>query len=310
AAIAGETRAEQNGRRRDQETRAEQPNSRQDAARIRKLQSRECWPRGNEGGLETDDRIEDGLERLRRHHGACFALRSARTALTSSSIRVSTSSSVMPLCRKLSCRGPTTSASEGSGSSFLSNSTMTAERSISRCCRFSRSEIGRMGPIMPIETICSGCGSRMPDCELVWAEQLPHPDPQPLACLRVTAFQASLARYPAAARTMPRAARSCQPNSMSGSPSDSEPASDLIGDKRSDVCQHRHVAEREGRPGPSSGLAADDGQGRDALGTKGEKDHDRQGDGDVEQRAARVGPGGRLERCAQPLRTFRLVHLL
>src|SRR5208337_4078448 len=111
-----------------------------DPARIRKLQSRECWPRGVEGGLEIDDRIEDGLERLRRHHGACLALRSARTALTSSSSRVSTSSSVMPLCRKLSCRGPTTSASEGSGRSFLSDSTITAERSIFRCCRFSRSE--------------------------------------------------------------------------------------------------------------------------------------------------------------------------
>src|SRR5208337_1072811 len=233
-----------------------------------------------------DDRIKDGLERLRRHHGACLAPRSARTALTSSSIRVSTSFSVMPLCRKFSCRGPTTSASEGSGNSF------------------------RMGPIMPIETICSGFGSRMPDCELVWAEQFPHPDPQPLPRLRVTAFQASLAMYPAAARTMPSAARSCQPNSISGSPSDSYPAPDLIRDKRAEIGQHCHVAEREGRPGPGSGLAADDGQGRDALGTKGEKDHDRQGDGDVEERAARVGPGGRLERCAQPLRTFRLVYLL
>src|SRR5208337_1273343 len=229
---------------------------------------------------------------------------------TSSSSRVSTSSSVMPLCRKLSCRGPTTSASEGSGRSFLSDSTITAERSIFRCCRFSRSEIGRMGPIMPIETICSGFGSLMPDCELVWAEQFPHPDPQPLPRLRVTAFQASLAMYPAAARTMPSAARSCQPNSISGSPSDSYPAPDLIRDKRAEIGQHCHVAEREGRPGPGSGLAADDGQGRDALGTKGEKDHDRQGDGDVEERAARVGPGGRLERCAQPLRTFRLVYLL
>ena len=89
---------------------------------------------------------------------------------------------------------------------------MTAERSISRA-QIPRSDIG-MGPIMPIETICSGFGSRMPDCELVRAEQLPHPDPQPLPRLRVTAFQASLARYPAAARTMPSAARSCQPNSI------------------------------------------------------------------------------------------------
>src|SRR5262249_32978080 len=76
---------------------------------------------------------------------------------------------------------------------------------------------------------------------------------------------------------------------------------DLEDDQRRSVREQRHVAEREPRPAPRVGLAADRRHGRAALAAEREEDHHREGDRQREERRAVVATRAG-QRPLEPLR--------